>query len=256
MMPQWLSLSLTLAFLNLDVLAVGQFMLSRPIVVGPLVGFLTGRPDLGLEMGALIELIWISDIPVGAHLPIDSTVLTGVAVALASELAQKSTPPEAAITFAIGVAIPLALLSLEAEILIRKFHVRWMHLAQKQALASHFRTFEWVNGLVLLEILLKGFLVAAVALNVAHLALPLFHMLPPKALEGLTYANWLLLALGCSAVIDALIDRKTALLLFLSIVLLMGLAAGLQIQRVLLVALVLFAGLLATLFYAGKGEAS
>ena len=34
----------------------------------------------------MIELIWIGDVPVGAHLPLDLTVLTGVAVAFACEL--------------------------------------------------------------------------------------------------------------------------------------------------------------------------
>ena len=38
MMPFWFPLSLLLALLSLDVTAIGQFMVSRPIVVGPLVG--------------------------------------------------------------------------------------------------------------------------------------------------------------------------------------------------------------------------
>ena len=68
-MPSLLPLSLLLGLLSLDVSAVGQFMLSRPIVVGPLVGTVTGHVELGLTMGALIELLWIADVPVGAHLP-------------------------------------------------------------------------------------------------------------------------------------------------------------------------------------------
>src|SRR5258708_33549910 len=41
----WFGLSILLAFLSLDVEAVGQIMVSRPIVVGPLVGWFLGRSE-------------------------------------------------------------------------------------------------------------------------------------------------------------------------------------------------------------------
>ena len=75
MMPYWLPLSLLLGLLSLDVTAIGQFMVSRPIVVGPLVGLVTGHPELGLTLGALTELLWIADVPVGSHLPMDLCML-------------------------------------------------------------------------------------------------------------------------------------------------------------------------------------
>lgn len=256
MMPEWLPVSFLLAVLSLDATAVGQFMLSRPIAVGPLVGFLTGHPDLGLEMGALIELIWIGDVPVGAHLPLDLMMLTGVAVAFASELSAGKVPPEAAMTFAIGVAIPLSMLSTETETLLRKFHVRWVHFAQRMALGGHFRTFEWVNTFVLVELFLKGFLVAAVSLTLAHFSSRFFAMLSSRVIEGLYYAHWLLLALGCSAVIDLLVEKKTMIYLVLSITAVMTLAAFSQVQGVILVAMTLVAGFILALFFAGKGETS
>jgi mannose/fructose/N-acetylgalactosamine-specific phosphotransferase system component IIC len=186
----------------------------------------------------------------------DFTVLTGIAVALASELMKGMYPMEAAITYSIGIAIPLALLAIEAEVLIRKFHVHWIHFAQKMVLTSHLRTFEWVNILVLFEIFLKGFLAAAVGLAVAHLASSLFFILPAKVIEGLYYGHWLLLALGCSAVIDLLMEKKTVLYLVLSIAAIMILAMLFQNQGAILVSLVLFAGFLVTLFYVGRGEVS
>ncbi|HJT25458.1 MAG TPA: PTS sugar transporter subunit IIC, partial [bacterium] len=117
MMPHWFPVALLMAFLSLDETAVGQFMVSRPIVVGPLVGWLIGRTDIGLDMGALIELIWIGDVPVGAHLPLDLMMLTGTSVALACELVANSNP-HAAMTYALGIAIPLAALSTEGEIVL------------------------------------------------------------------------------------------------------------------------------------------
>ena len=256
MMAHWFPVSLLMAFFSLDVSAVGQFMISRPIVTGPVVGWLVGQPGIGLELGALIELIWIGDVPVGAHLPLDLTVLTGASVAFACELSNHQYPPEAVMTYTLGIAIPLAFLATEAEVLLRKFHVRWIHFAQRMALWNHFRTFEWINSMVLAELFLKGFLVAAASLTLAHWSSGLFFILSEKVIEGLYYAHWLLLALGCSAVIDLLVEKKTAVYLILSIISTMSLAVFFQVQGVYLVSMALFAGFILTLFYVGKGETS
>lgn len=240
----------------MDVSAVGQFMISRPIVVGPLVGFFLGYPTLGLEMGALIEIIWIGDLPVGAHLPIDIMMLAGISTAFACELAsQGQYPPEAVMTYAIGVCIPLAALSTEAEMFLRKVHVRWMHFGQKLLASGHTRSFGLLNLAVLLELFAKGFLMALGGLFVAHLTGRLFFMFPDKVIEGLYYSYWLLLALGCSAVIDLIVERKTVIYLVLSIVTFMILAIFLQIQGIYLVGIALLAGFLLSLFLMRQGEA-
>jgi mannose/fructose/N-acetylgalactosamine-specific phosphotransferase system component IIC len=259
MMSHWLPVALLMAFLSLDETAVGQFMLSRPIVVGPLVGWLLGRADIGLEMGALIELIWIGDVPVGAHLPLDLMMLSGTAVALSCELVRNSNP-EASMTFALGVAIPLAAMSTELEIALRKFHIRWLHFAQRMAYSGHMKTFEWLNYFVLAEQWLKGFLVAVVSLALAHLSGGLFYLLggilDGKVIEGFYYAHWLLLALGCSAVIDLMVEKKTVIYLILTIVTMMSLAVFSPLQGVHLVAIALIAGFVVALFFVGKGEAA
>ena len=254
MMAHWFPISLLLAFLSLDVAAVGQFMVSRPIVVGPLVGWVTGHPQIGIEMGALIELIWIGDLPVGAHLPMDLMMLTGVSVAFACELSGGPTPPEAMMTYTLGVAIPLAGLSTEVDIWVSKFNVRWVHFAQRMALSSHIKTFGWINWLVLAELFVKGFLVAALSLTLAHWTSALFLMLSGRVIEGLYYAHWLLMALGCSAVIDLLVEKKTAVYLALSIAAMMTLEMFLQFKGIYLVSLALVVGFAVMLFHVGKGE--
>ena len=258
MMPHLLLISSLLAVLSLDVAAVGQFMICRPIVVGPLVGWVLGHPEVGLEMGALIELIWIGDLPVGAHLPMDLMVLSGVSVAFTCELMGGTYPPEAVMTFALGVTIPLAALSTEVDIWVSKFNVRWVHLAQRMAMGGHFRTFAWINWFVVVELYVKGFLVAVISLTLVHFTAGLFvlftNILNGRIIEGLYYAHWLLLALGCSAVIDLLVEKKTLVYLFLSITTIMGLAVFYHLQVVYLVSIALCAGFALALFYMGKGE--
>lgn len=73
-------ISILVSFIHLDTLVFGQFLIHRPIVVGPLVGFLVGIPQEGLLMGLIFELIYISVIPVGIKIPPDATAAVSFSV--------------------------------------------------------------------------------------------------------------------------------------------------------------------------------
>ncbi|BCR05481.1 hypothetical protein DESUT3_25500 [Desulfuromonas versatilis] len=70
-------------FVGLDRTAVLQVMVSRPIVAAPLTGLLLGEPAVGLQVGALVELLWLGRLPVGAAIPPDDTQVAVGATALA-----------------------------------------------------------------------------------------------------------------------------------------------------------------------------
>ncbi len=93
---------------GLDRTAVLQLMLSRPIVAGPLTGLVLGSPLIGLQVGMLVELLWLGRLPVGASIPPDDTQIAtgGTFLAVAFSSPDFSTP--VTIIFCLLVAIPLA----------------------------------------------------------------------------------------------------------------------------------------------------
>lgn len=70
-------------------------MVSRPLVLGPILGALLGDPWLGAAMGVLVELFSLDVLPVGNVIPVNSSV------AVASMLLWGTRSPE-------PVALPLA----------------------------------------------------------------------------------------------------------------------------------------------------
>lgn len=70
--------------IGLDRTAAGQFMISQPIVAGPLTGWLLGDPSAGAVIGVVLELLWVLDMPVGTFVPADATIGTISATAIAS----------------------------------------------------------------------------------------------------------------------------------------------------------------------------
>jgi len=84
---------------GLDRTAACQFMLARPIVAAPLAGLVLGDPLIGLQIGFLLELLWIGRLPVGAAIPPDDTQVAVAGTLLAIFLGRE-----------IDVALPTATL--------------------------------------------------------------------------------------------------------------------------------------------------
>jgi len=94
----WLSSVAGAAFVSaveLDGVQVGQFMLSRPLVLGPLLGLLFGVPETGLALGLCGELLSLDDLPLGGNLPLNVTV--AVSAALLLTCGPRPVPPELAL---------------------------------------------------------------------------------------------------------------------------------------------------------------
>ncbi|MBI4376631.1 MAG: PTS sugar transporter subunit IIC [Elusimicrobia bacterium] len=67
------------SLLSLDTVGCGQFMLGRPIVMGPALGMILGHPIPLAVFGAIFELLSLSDLPVGGHVPFNAGIATAAA---------------------------------------------------------------------------------------------------------------------------------------------------------------------------------
>jgi len=73
----WLTAKVSLigAFCALDRTAFLQMMLSRPLVAATVAGALAGNWEIGLLIGVMLELCFLSEMPVGTTIPTDDTLL-------------------------------------------------------------------------------------------------------------------------------------------------------------------------------------
>jgi len=93
---------------GLDRTAAFQVMLARPIVAGPLAGLVLGHPLIGLQVGLLVELVWLGRLPVGASIPPDDTQLAIGATFLATSMLPSGESQPVLVLFALIVAMPLS----------------------------------------------------------------------------------------------------------------------------------------------------
>ena len=68
------------ALLELDTTYVGQFLISRPMIAGAILGYLTGNLFLGLQVGIFVELIYIDYLPIGGVVPPSGAITAAIAI--------------------------------------------------------------------------------------------------------------------------------------------------------------------------------
>jgi len=116
---------------GLDRTAALQIMISRPVVAAPLTGWLLGEPLVGLQVGALLELLWLGRLPVGAAIPADDTQVavasTLLTVTMGESLTLSGLPLLLLCTL---VAMPLGKIGQLAERLARNGNGRLLIAAE------------------------------------------------------------------------------------------------------------------------------
>ncbi|MFH1352078.1 MAG: PTS sugar transporter subunit IIC [bacterium] len=112
--------SLMTGVLSCDTVTAGQFMLSRPIIMGPVIGLCLGNPYVGFIAGICVELIWSSVIPIGSSTPPDMPMTSALATASAIfSISNYGITEFPAIILALVVSIPCGILFQKASLKIR-----------------------------------------------------------------------------------------------------------------------------------------
>lgn len=115
--------------LGLDGTAVGQFMVSRPLVAGVLAGWVLGEPALGVAIGGILELYLLVSFPTGGARFPEGATATVVAVAAAA-------PFDGAGVVPLGVAVGLVCGQVGGATVTAQRHIN-SHLVPEAADTDH-----------------------------------------------------------------------------------------------------------------------
>ena len=129
-------------------------MISRPIIIAPIIGLILNNPYAGLIIGAMIEMFWIDRIPIGIYIPPNDSLVAVLATSVAILAGQKlgSVSPEL-IAFSILLFIPFGILAKQIDILIIKSNDILSDRALEDAKKSNIRGIEQKTYLGLIKVL-------------------------------------------------------------------------------------------------------
>lgn len=192
-----------------------QVMISRPVVAGPLTGWILNDPYTGLLYGALIELLWIDRPPIGKYVPPNETMTAVIVTAAAVGAGEYLGQPSRELTvFALLAFLPLGYAGRHLDTWIIRSNDGRAKKAVGLADKGDIRGIERQHW----QALLKSFVLSAIFIFVAvtigtWLLIAVFPLAPPFVHRGLTLSYFFIPLLGIAVALTT-IKRQGAIGLF------------------------------------------
>src|ERR1700742_275041 len=192
---------------------LGTTLLSRPLVLGPLVGLVLGDLSQGVMIGATLELIFMGNIKVGAAIPPD--IITGGLLGTFFAILSHKGP-----AIALALAVPISILS---EMVISGLFVFRAVFNKKFTQYAEVGDYRKIQRLHILSGLLKPLLMGIiifVALELGTNTVKSFlDIIPAWVQTGLQVAGNMLPALGFALLMNLMFNKKVAPYFFLGFML-------------------------------------
>ncbi len=198
-MTEIIALSFLAALLSVDVTLFGQFMISRPIVCGPLIGYFLGDIKTGLWVGMLVDLIWIGNIPMGAAIPTDATAVTVLSTIWGIIVFPGQ---RAGVVLALALAVIAGVLFKQVDIGMRYYNIRIVHWMENGVRKGNDSYINYSVYLGIALFIVKSFVFYVLLSYAGQWVLrKLFVHLTPHMMMGLSHAWYLLPLVGFGMVV-------------------------------------------------------
>jgi len=189
--------------IGLDRTAAGQFMFSQPIVAGPFTGWMLGDATAGFVIGAVLELVWVLDMPVGNFVPADSTISAVSATAIAA-LAGPGGAPLDLIGFCLLLTTGMVPATMMIDNIVRKRNSRLADMAVASPGEDAGRRLARAHLSGLKAFFLKSFVLYLVFLPAGLAAAFLFARMPEQFHRAMSLFVKLLPLLGVAMILRRL----------------------------------------------------
>ncbi len=124
--------SVVIGLLALDTTIAFQILLSQPIFACPIIGWILGNPQLGFEIGLILQLLWLHILPVGSVIFPEGNVASMIICAITIQFDHLPFP-NLILTFAIIMGIIVSYTGAWLTVLDRKINGNLLNFAQRSA---------------------------------------------------------------------------------------------------------------------------
>lgn len=191
-----------------DATAVGQFMISRPIFCGPVMGLILGNIEAGLYAGMIMELLWISVVPLGNAVPPDSTVVAISATYIAAQTGGDFNVGY--ILFLLLCLVPAGILFKKIDMIHRDFNIFFSHKLDEKIDKGDISYVEKVTYLGVLIFIVKAALFLFVIMLVGEKILPvIYSKFSTDIRKSLEEAFYIIPAIGLGTLVTTFLFKKS-----------------------------------------------
>jgi len=120
-MENLIFIALLIGFLSLDTTIAFQILLAQPLFACPIVGWAMGDPLTGFYIGMIMQMLWLSDLPMGAITPPEGNVASMIATVLMIHF-DNAGMPNTLLTLMVFVVVVISYLGARLTIQDRRWN--------------------------------------------------------------------------------------------------------------------------------------
>ncbi len=173
-MPPMFGLALVLsavgALLSLDDNVLFRGMFAQPIVCGSIMGLLLGDLRLGATVGAVLQLLWLFDVPAGGFISTDYTSCTAISLGLLLPVVRSGLNMTESLMLGLPFAVVIGMLggALSSHLTkrLRRFNEVIVEKASQGVNDGRIASVWRCNTVALLPMFAKGFIVILISILV------------------------------------------------------------------------------------------
>lgn len=200
------SLALLISLLGLDTTIAFQVLISQPVFACSIIGWLMGDPVTGMEIGAIMQMIWLNMLPVGAASFPEGNIASMLVCAIVIRFADLDMPNTVfAVAFVYGMIV--SYVGAQLTTLDRRLNTRILKWAQQAAEQADLRKLTLLDMLSIAFYLIIMVFLSFIMLWLADVIFPLLTSLPPGWETRLQFIKPVVWGIGI-ALTAALIIRK------------------------------------------------
>lgn len=209
--PSLILISLIGGIVAIDTTASFQLMISQPVVVCPVIGLIFGHPEIGIEMGILLELPWLVNLPCGGQHGSDGNLGAVVAAGLAIYFASLQINTEnIIIIISIIYGLAVARFGTYSIEFVRRANVSLVHNADKAAADSDMKKISMLNLTGVLYSFFMGFAVVGISFLLGTLIIkPLILFVHRNFDFAFGLAKFAILGIGFGGVLTLFVTKET-----------------------------------------------
>lgn len=189
-----------------------QMMLSLPIVACSLLGALMGHYELGLQMGILLTLPWLTQVPAGATATTEGNLgaiaATGIAIHLATMFPDSVN---ISIIFSILFGLIVGIAGGQIVRSMRRMNVKFVYQADRAAKKADYSQITLLNIAGVAQAYLIGFLLVGISFMLGTLIIArIISLIPPFFNQAFGYGKIGLIALGTAMMIRLILIKDNS----------------------------------------------
>ncbi|MEG0094049.1 MAG: PTS sugar transporter subunit IIC [Erysipelotrichaceae bacterium] len=193
------------AFFACSEFFLGTSLIQRPIILGTLTGLIFGQLEVGIIMGATLELAFIGAVSVGAYIPPDmiSGTILGVAFAI-----KAGTGAETAL--ALGLPISTVMLAVNT-VCGSPIMLSYIHLMDRNVAKGQFKKFKFnfvLGGY--LSFLPRLVIIPAAYFFGSEAIVSMLSNIPEWLQTGINISGGIIPALGFAMLAQMIMNKKVA----------------------------------------------